>query len=1351
MAHSFRHRTRVLTISKLLWGLVRGLIWLPLWLLGLAILALGLALSPWGAGILLDQGQQRGWFQYEHAEGAPLDRLELEDFQIAVGPTDVFIERFVLDWADDCVLSGRLCIDDLVAEGVKIRLASGNNEAGQRERDPAEPFTFSFPFPVEIRSLLLDDVDIRLANGTHLSWDHLSTGARGEGDSLYLAHTLWAGGRLTLPTSTGVSLALSPDSLGEAEEGQRQAFISADAIDASIAAQSPLPAVAAAQLQDLETTPRNERERLELPELRLPLAIEVPSLLVEDFRLGGPFEYGVERLALTLEGREHDVRIDPLSITTTDADAELTAHVELRDDYPVDARLTSTLRLPELMPELAGERIELEANGSLADLAVALVTEGPVGLTLTGRVDALDPTLPFTATLRGEELAWPLPGATEAGEREENEEEVDPYRVRDLEARIEGDLLGYRAALSAQASGPQVPETRVALTGTGDQQHFAWSPVSLALEQGSLISHGEIRWVEGLAVRAGVRLSNVDPGLFTDAVAGRLSGNVEFSFTQDAQGWQVRVPELGIQGELQDLPIRLDAQLAGNSEMEWQVDRLDFRQGDNRLRAQGQVGDRMDLRGDLQAPALAALSPDLDGMLRGEFTVGGTMQTPQVALDLVGEELRFIDNRLERLNIQARTRGIDDPKLDVRLDAERLNAAGQRFSELALTLDGRLSSHRLTFDAQAGRGMPLSRVEMAIEGGLNVDRNRYRGQLTPLEVDSDYGEIRLASPVNFAADLDTPSITVQPFCLRREQGGEACLEDTLQASASQGRAVLALRDLPMEMLEEALPEEWDVAGSTGAEIVASWRRGGEQWTLDAQLDSRLSLRGLDAYGQPWELPESQIALAVDANQSRAEADLAISLAEAGEIGLELGIDDPMNRGDLEGRLSVDDIRLSPYRTLVTGMEHLRGSISGDVAISGDLQAPTLDGEIRLVGLQARGGDIPVEVRDGEFGIQLEGDRGTIDGFVAAEEGRVDIDGDAAWPTTEEWEITLSIDGREEPVLVVMPDFGRLRVAPDLQIAIDPSLLQVRGRVEVPWARLEIGQTSASAITPSSDEVIISRRDEMRAQREAERAAERAGEGVDESTAEALASAGMALDVQIDLVLGPDMLLEAYGLEAGLRGNLEVRQRSGPVQLFGDVNLTDGRFQAFGQDLLIRQGQLLFSGPPDQPLLQFEAIRNPNVTADDVIAGLRVSGSADAPNLEVFSEPAMEEARALSYLLRGRPPEDGDADGALASALIGLSLSRTGNAVGQLGQAFGIDDLSLETAGTGDESQVVVSGYLFDDLRVSYGVGIFSPIAELTLRYTLWRNLYLQAVSGAAQAVDLIYSFSLGSAEQRREP
>ncbi|HSH56676.1 MAG TPA: translocation/assembly module TamB domain-containing protein, partial [Halomonas sp.] len=150
---------------------------------------------------------------------------------------------------------------------------------------------------------------------------------------------------------------------------------------------------------------------------------------------------------------------------------------------------------------------------------------------------------------------------------------------------------------------------------------------------------------------------------------------------------------------------------------------------------------------------------------------------------------------------------------------------------------------------------------------------------------------------------------------------------------------------------------------------------------------------------------------------------------------------------------------------------------------------------------------------------------------------------------------------------------------------------------------------------------------------------------------------------------------------------------------------------------------------------------PEATRDDVIAGLRVTGSAASPQLAVFSEPAMDEASALSYLLRGRAPNDSDTDGALTSALVGLAVGQAGGAVGGIGQAFGVSDLTLDTAGSGEDSQVTLSGQLTDDLEVRYGVGVFSPIAELTLRYNIWRSLYLEAVSGASQAVDLVYSFS----------
>ncbi|MGU3844053.1 translocation/assembly module TamB domain-containing protein, partial [Vibrio diabolicus] len=157
-------------------------------------------------------------------------------------------------------------------------------------------------------------------------------------------------------------------------------------------------------------------------------------------------------------------------------------------------------------------------------------------------------------------------------------------------------------------------------------------------------------------------------------------------------------------------------------------------------------------------------------------------------------------------------------------------------------------------------------------------------------------------------------------------------------------------------------------------------------------------------------------------------------------------------------------------------------------------------------------------------------------------------------------------------------------------------------------------------------------------------------------------------------------------------------------------------------------------------VSIKAIRNPDNTQDDVIAGVRVTGPASDPNVEIFSEPAMPQANALSYLLRGQDI-DGEAGGnAMTTTLIGLSLAKSGRVVGEIGEAFGVQDLQLDTAGSGDDSQVTVSGYILPGLQVKYGVGIFNSLGEFTVRYRLMQDLYLEAVSGVDSAVDLLYQF-----------
>ncbi len=1334
-------------ILTLFWGLFRLLILVPLLMLGLLVLLLGLGLSPWGTGMLLEEGAKRGFYTLESHEGAPLDRLVLRGLGLDAGPASIAVERLEIAWADDCLLSGRLCLETLEVEGARIRV-SATDPGPAEESEPGDPSgPITLPFPVEIHTLALRDVEVRLADGTRLVWDHFSTGAVAEDDTVTLAPTRLSGTRLMLPGSPGQQLALADDS-SQAE--LEELLITAAAIDAAIAAGSPPPAVASAETEAPDGPPLEEQPRRELPDIRLPLRIEAPQLLVEDFAVGGPLDYTVDHLAMSLTAEGHEIDLAPLEVTTEDADARLEASISLRDDYPLQARLQAALWLPETMPELAGQRIDLALDGNLGDLIVRLGLSGPITAQFDARLDALDPTMPFTAALDSKLIQWPLPAAAALADSDQPAgtplDPTDPWLVEDLVLRLDGSLTGYRVAASLRAEGPDLPYSRLALAGTGDLEHFAWTPLSFSLGQASIVSRGRVDWADGVNVEAITRLDNLDPEAFVEGLPGRLNGDAELSFTQSDAGWALDVPHLAIDGQLQQRPLSLEASLAGNSDMQWQIDTLDFRQGENRMTASGAISETsLDVAGRLDLPALASLYDDLDGSLSGEFSSSGTLEAPQLDLNMTGQDLRFAENRLERLRLAGRVSGLDDPALDIELEIERLNAAGQRFDAIDLGLEGRLSEHRLTLDADAGQGMPLSRAALAIEGGLDEARERYSGRLTPLEMDTLYGDIRLAEALAFDINLPASSARIAPFCLERVQGGALCLQEPLNASAASGRAQLALQALPMSLLDEVVPAEWELDGATNAELIAEWGAGGS-WRAQLDLDSELAMSGVDAYGQPWELPNSTVTLTADANQARAELDLGLTLAEVGDINLELGIDDPIGEAQLDGRLRLDSLQLAPYRTLVAGMDTMEGSVDGDVRIGGNREAPTLDGQIVLDQLRLEGGEAPLAVTDGELEIQLVGDRADIDGFIAAEEGRLLIDGSARWPDPENWQVAMDLEALEDPLMATLPGFGRLRIAPDLAIRVVPDRLQVRGTVQVPWARLEVGDIPESAVSPSPDEVIITRSDQRRMDREAQRAAERAAaqemQQTGESAAETLTDAGMAVDVQIELQLGPDMLLDAYGLESGLSGNLEVRQQNGPVQLFGDVSLVDGRFQAFGQDLLIREGQLLFSGPPDQPLLDFEAIRNPEVTADGVIAGLRVTGSAAQPQLEIFSEPSMEEAQALSYLLRGRSADDsGGADGALTSALVGMTLGRTGGAVGAIGQAFGVDDLNLETAGAGEDSQVVLSGQLTEDLRLSYGVGLFSPIAELTLRYTLWRDLYLEAVSGAAQAVDLVYAFS----------
>ena len=179
-------------------------------------------------------------------------------------------------------------------------------------------------------------------------------------------------------------------------------------------------------------------------------------------------------------------------------------------------------------------------------------------------------------------------------------------------------------------------------------------------------------------------------------------------------------------------------------------------------------------------------------------------------------------------------------------------------------------------------------------------------------------------------------------------------------------------------------------------------------------------------------------------------------------------------------------------------------------------------------------------------------------------------------------------------------------------------------------------------------------------------------------------------------------------------------------------------------MIIRTGQIGFSGPIDKPYLNIKAIRNPDNTANDVIAGITLTGNIDQPVFKVFSEPAMDQAQSPAYLLNGQPLGEGDSstDAMLTQLLLAQGVSRSEGMVSKVGETFGLSDVSLSSKGSGEETKVEISGYVAPGIQVKYSVGIFDSLSEVAVRYQLLSQLYIEITSGLYQNVDILYKFDL---------
>lgn len=1249
-----------------------------LWLMGLFFLLLI------GVSLLGFTHQGNKWLWQQARAALPSLKGELVAGQLGYGWTfegvgwqdelvDVTVERAVLDWDLGKLLQGKLWIKSLAVTRPVVRVA----ESEPVPEEPSEPFVWHpLPLKIQVDSLKVADLDVAVP-GVTITLKDLDIGA-----ALDRAGLIVRG-----PVLDGLNVVVAPS---PAEAASDKGAKPADEKSATLAAGERKAAPGD------KTQAANKPEPMVLPAVRLPFPIQLEGLKATAFRYQqGELVEGLDNLLLSATAEEERIDIRELSLRHAMADLALRGQVRLHEDYPLTLTLDAKARQGLLDGELKGEQVNLVLDGSVGKLGLALKAKGPVGANLKGSLAALDPDLPFDLALDWKSLSWPL---------HKPAKDEPSYRLDKGTLSAKGKLSGYQFALNTAGKGTDVPPFKVALSGKGDLNQLSRIELLLGALKGELKLDGKLAWSKGVQWQGTTEFKGINPAELVPEIKGALAGKITSRFDLDEAGhWQLALPELKVDGKLNQYPLALQGRLSGNDKMEWTIPALALQSGPNRLQAKGSLTTQAwKLDADLDAPKLGGIYPGLGGDIKGQVRVTGNQQAPRVNADLVSGRLAYAGTVLKETVIRANALVGEKPAGEVAVTVASLAQGETKLSQIALNLSGDLERHGLTLTM---KGDPLA-ADLSLNGSLRGDH--WRGALAELKLKTPLKRWALTAPWSLDLDLPKQQLTMGDLCLA-SQKASLCVKGS-RIAQSQGNLEFALNEFDLKRLRPWLPDNFRWQAVLSADGRASWR--GNQPTLHATVRTTPGTFVADELKTDYQ----RLELGIDFERQQAAIRVDFASEQIGNIDTDLLIRDPAGRGNLGGQLRFDDLKLATFAPLIPEVRSLQGVISADARFDGTLAAPLLYGELNLKEGEVQTHSDMVTLSKLVTRLKIEGNRAELDGSMMVGKGPLVLGGWLSWaqqPVTG----SLTIQGKE--LEAQYPGMGRVRVTPDIAISLGEET-RVTGQVDIPWSRILVKSLPDSAVAVSDDVTVIY-----------------------DDLPPVPKAAPLPMEIRLAIRLGDDVRLEAMGLKTKVGGALNIRQDpSKPLSGNGQLELRDGRFKAYGQNLIIKEGRILFSGPIDQPYLNIETYRDPDTIEDNVTVGVRVTGPATKPKITVYSEPQMAQSEQLSYLLRGKGLQTSGEDGGFNGLLVAGAVSQASGVVSSIGESLGMSDVALDTAGSGDDTQVTLSAYLLPGLQFQYGVGVFSPIAEFKLRYELMPRLYLQAMSGVAQAVDIFYRFTL---------
>ena len=1107
---------------------------------------------------------------------------------------------------------------------------------------------------------------------------------------------------------------------------------------------------------------------IQLPDLKLPLAIQLGDVRVGSLLFNGSEE--LKGLQLAAHWTAAGLQIDSVHLQRDDLVLDLTGLLQPTGDWPlnatgnlslpyapggaswkvalkVDGDLLKTLKLDAdstgyLPAKLTGElqplvenlpaqlhitadgfkpsadlpdtlqlnQLDLTAKGDLnrgyqlLGKAVLPAEKGPVDLLLQGRVDAKGAQIAGLDLNAGDKQSLKLTAQLDWQQGFSADAKIDwldfPWHrlypvidepqvaLRTFNGEISYKDGNYLGNLKADLDGP-AGTFNVVTPFSGDLKQIFLPELKLAAGQGKAEGHLNLQFADGITWDTALDLSALNPAYWVAELPGTLAGPLRSKGEFKSEQLKLNA-DLDLKGRLRGQTAVLAAKAEGAGE-QWTLANLDIRLGDNRINGSGSLQQRLAGQIDIKLARLAQLWPQLRGQVNGRLDVAGSLKAPQGKLDLKGQQLAFADNRLQSLTLDATLDSAQRAKID--LKGSGIQSGDTQVGTLTASAQGDIKNQKVQLDL-AG---PLVKLALALDG--NLDKGNWRGRLASGDVQAGGQDWKLQAPAKIERMADG-KLTFAAHCW---VSGPASLCGEDQRLMPEPKLRYHLKQFPIDSLAGFLPKDFAWQGTLNADVQLDLPDSGPKGVVAVDASGgTLRVRDKDQW---LDFPYDTLKLETTLNPKRIDTQLNFRGGKLGELMVQAQINPLPKNKPITGNFSLVGLDLAVARPFVPMVETLSGKLNGNGRIAGGLLAPQVNGNVNLVGGEVSGPELPISLQGLNVQAVIAGESVQLNGgWRSGKAGQGSLKGQIEWG--QALAVDLSLQGSQLPVTV--EPYAVLEVAPDLKISLKNDKLAVAGKVHIPRGDITVRELPPSTVKVSDDTVIIGSQTE---------------EG----------KPPMAMAMDIDVVVGEDKLnFSGFGLTAKVQGQVHIGDN---LDTRGELWLNDGRYRAYGQKLDVRRARLLFAGPLDQPYLDIEAIRK----TDDVIAGIRLSGSAEQPTTQIFSEPAMSQEQALSYLVLGRPlSTTGEDNNMLAQAALGLGLMGSAGVTSDLAKNLGIQDFELDTQGSGNNTAVVASGKITEKLSLRYGVGVFEPASTIALRYLLSKKVYLEVASGVASSLDIFY-------------